>query len=217
MSVHALEQLCRSAVAQREDGGDLEAGIDGTEHPMQVAGSLERGEEAAHALVGHECEADAVYLPRQGGGRRAKRAGWGSMSRVSIDPHPTAIATLRRSTSPLQGEVLRSPWQSLSICDSPDLPSLSRRRQSKMIDVLARNLVESLFVTGVGIAHHADARVVGEREAKALVRRIGAVGNEGDARAGHVAGIAAAAGMNGNEIGLRGAIDERVEQRPIGD
>src|SRR5580704_11390464 len=146
MRAHSLEQLRRPAVAQREDGGDLEAGIDGTEHPMQVAGSLERGQETAHALVAHGCEADARYLPLQGGGRRVKRAGWGSMSRVSIDPHPTAIATLRRSTSPLQGEVLRSPWQSLSICDSPDLLSISECRQSKMIDVLARNLVESLFV-----------------------------------------------------------------------
>jgi nicotinate-nucleotide pyrophosphorylase (carboxylating) len=39
-----------------------------------------------------------------GGGSRAKRAGWGET--VSPDhPHPAASATLRRPTSPLQGEV----------------------------------------------------------------------------------------------------------------
>ena len=46
---------------------------------------------------------------------------------------------------------------------------------------------------------------------------IGAVGNERDPRAGHVAGITAAAGMNGDEIGLRGTVHQSVEQRPIGD
>ena len=41
-------------------------------------------------------------LPLQGGG-----SGWGSLHAAN-NPHPTAFATLQRSTSPFQGEVEKS-------------------------------------------------------------------------------------------------------------
>src|SRR5713101_3196326 len=54
---------------------------------------------------------DALYLPLKGGGRRAKRAGWGSTAMIRRIPGPPPdrrSLRSRRSTSPLQGEVLRS-------------------------------------------------------------------------------------------------------------
>jgi hypothetical protein len=42
-----------------------------------------------------------LYLPLKGGGRSAKRSGWGSVAQ--IDPTPLAVASLRRATLPFQG------------------------------------------------------------------------------------------------------------------
>src|SRR6266540_3332487 len=50
-------------------------------------------------------EAYSVYLPLKGGGRRAKRAGWGSSVALISGPPPDRLAPLRRPTSPFQGEV----------------------------------------------------------------------------------------------------------------
>lgn len=45
--------------------------------------------------------ADFLYLRLQGGGRSAKRIGWGAVA--WIDPTPLAVASLWRATLPFQG------------------------------------------------------------------------------------------------------------------
>jgi hypothetical protein len=47
-----------------------------------------------------------AYPPLEGEGRIAPGdPGWGDPYGLSTHPHPTAFASLKRSTSPLQGEV----------------------------------------------------------------------------------------------------------------
>ncbi len=86
-----------------------------------------------------------------------------------------------------------------------------------MPQALAAHFVQRFRIPRVGIPHHAQRRVIGQRQRDALVGLAGAVGDHGDAGASHVTGIAATAGMDGHEIGLRGTHRHGVEQRPVGD
>jgi hypothetical protein len=51
---YPLKQLRRSVFAQRQQGRDLEAGIDGAGNPMQFSSRFKGGQKTAHALVGHD-------------------------------------------------------------------------------------------------------------------------------------------------------------------
>ena len=77
--------------------------------------------------------------------------------------------------------------------------------------------LERFRITRVSVAHHTEARVIGHGKREALVSLARPVGNHGDPRARHVAGISASAGVNGDEIGLRSAHRHGVEQRPVRD
>src|ERR1700730_12457352 len=68
--------------------------------------------------------------------------------------------------------------------------------------VFLRRLVESVMVAGGGVANDAERGVIVERQLQPSGRLRRSVRDHGHAGTGHVTGIAAAAGMDRNQVGL---------------
>src|SRR2546427_10091593 len=73
--------------------------------------------------------------------------------------------------------------------------------------------VDGCLVAGIGVAQDSHAGVANQRVFKALSGFARAIGDDGQARAVSIVGKP----MNSDEIGAGGAVEQRVEDRPIGD
>jgi hypothetical protein len=81
----------------------------------------------------------------------------------------------------------------------------------------SRAQATALLVAGVGMAHHAGGGVVPEHALDALRRRVGAVADDDHAGVLRVAHADAAAVVQADPGGAAGGVEQRVEQRPVGD
>ena len=73
------------------------------------------------------------------------------------------------------------------------------------------------LVAGVGVAHDAGARVGGQHALELLRGQRGAVGDAHHSGVDRAPDAHAASVMDGDPGGARGGVDQRVEQRPVGD
>ena len=81
---------------------------------------------------------------------------------------------------------------------------------------LARDL-DGAFVAGIHVAHHAHARIGGQDALQLARGQLGAVGDDDHARVLAVADARAATVVDAHPGRPGGRVDERVEERPVGD
>ena len=91
---------------------------------------------------------------------------------------------------------------------------LSHVRELQPEAVLARGL-DRLWISGIGVAQDADRRVDVECALQPRGAVVGAGRDDGHPGALRVAGIAAAARVQGDQVGARRGVQQRVEQRPV--
>src|SRR5438067_9458549 len=98
-------------------------------------------------------------------------------------------------------------------------PMLSTRMLPNMRHAwpLRRGKRERFVVPGVGVAQDAHRRIVRQHALEPPRRRVGAVGDDDDARVLRVAHADAAAVVHADPRGARGAVDERVQEDPVAD
>ena len=100
---------------------------------------------------------------------------------------------------------------------------LDRRRIHQSVSTIGRSMPDSLAfsialrVAGVGVAHDADARVGGQDALQALGHHVGAVGDDDHAGVDRVADAHAAAVVEAHPAGAGRGVEQRVEDRPVGD
>ena len=95
--------------------------------------------------------------------------------------------------------------------------SVTRRGDARDLQPACLCGIERLGITRVDVPQHAHARVGREHPLEPLRLRVGAVGEDDHARMDRVADPDAAAVMDAHPRRSRRHVDERVEDRPVGD
>ena len=107
---------------------------------------------------------------------------------------------------------------------SPFFPFSPRKRgagdfafQTRQVEPLLLGASDGVLIACVGVSHHAARGIVPQHALDAARGGFGAVANDDHAGVLRIAHADAAAVMQRNPGAARGAVEQRVEQRPIGD